>query len=269
MVEDRGGPSSTSVDVGNDLNRPQRQPAYNASKAAVHQLTKSLAAEWAPNKIRVNAVAPGYVKTEMAPVDEPQFRRQLDRGRPDAALREPEEIAPSVVYLASDAPRSRPVPCSSSTAATPSTERLSVLLGAGSPARGASSRARASSTKTRVRHSAAPMGRGTRVSSHPVEPTSGAGRVPAEVDRHDHQRDPRDQRGHQRHGAQQRPPVGSPARHPFRPSAPCAHGPPRSVTPPPRRHCDLRPGRGAREASPGCGPARFSARLIDPTHWAG
>jgi NAD(P)-dependent dehydrogenase (short-subunit alcohol dehydrogenase family) len=84
------------------VNRPQMQPAYNASKAAVHQLTKSLAAEWAPHKVRVNALAPGYIKTEMAPVDEPRFRRWID----DTALQRyamPEELGPSVVYLASDA----------------------------------------------------------------------------------------------------------------------------------------------------------------------
>src|SRR3712207_1567970 len=56
------------------VNRPQWQPAYNASKAAVHQLTKSLAAEWAPHNVRVNALAPGYVKTAMAPVDDPRFK---------------------------------------------------------------------------------------------------------------------------------------------------------------------------------------------------
>jgi NAD(P)-dependent dehydrogenase (short-subunit alcohol dehydrogenase family) len=85
------------------VNRPQWQPAYNASKAAVHQLTKSLAAEWAPSGVRVNALAPGYVKTEMAPVDDPRFRpRWVD----DAAMERyavPEELGPSVVYLASDA----------------------------------------------------------------------------------------------------------------------------------------------------------------------
>jgi NAD(P)-dependent dehydrogenase (short-subunit alcohol dehydrogenase family) len=85
------------------VNRPQWQPAYNASKAAVHQLTKSLAAEWAPHNIRVNALAPGYVKTEMAPVDQPEFRRHWIEDVPQQRYASPEEIAPSVVYLASPA----------------------------------------------------------------------------------------------------------------------------------------------------------------------
>ena len=85
------------------VNRPQWQPAYNASKAAVHQLTKSLAAEWAPAGVRVNAVAPGYVKTEMAPVDEPQFRRQWIEDAPQQRYALPDEISPAVVFLASDA----------------------------------------------------------------------------------------------------------------------------------------------------------------------
>ena len=85
------------------VNRPQWQPAYNASKAAVHQLTKSLAAEWAPDNIRVNALAPGYVKTEMAPVDRPEFRRHWIEDAPQQRYASPEEIAPSVVYLASPA----------------------------------------------------------------------------------------------------------------------------------------------------------------------
>ena len=104
MVE-RG--SGTIINIGSIsaeiVNRPQWQPAYNASKAAVHQLTKSLAAEWAPHGVRVNALAPGYVKTEMAPVDEPHFRARWIDDAPMQRAASPEEIAPSVVYLASDA----------------------------------------------------------------------------------------------------------------------------------------------------------------------
>lgn len=85
------------------VNRPQWQPAYNASKAAVHHLTKSLAVEWAQYNIRVNAVAPGYVKTEMAPVDREEFKRYWIDDAPQRRFALPEEIAPSVVFLASGA----------------------------------------------------------------------------------------------------------------------------------------------------------------------
>ncbi len=104
MVECRSG---AIVNIGSIsgmiVNRPQMQPAYNASKAAVHQLTKSLAAEWAPFGVRVNAVAPGYVKTEMAPVDRPEFRRHWVDDAPMQRYALPEELGPSVVYLASEA----------------------------------------------------------------------------------------------------------------------------------------------------------------------
>ena len=104
MVERRRG---VIVNVGSIsamiVNRPQMQPAYNASKAAVHQLTKSLAAEWAPYGVRVNALAPGYVKTDMAPVDDPRFTRYWIDDAPMQRFAEPEELGPSLVYLASDA----------------------------------------------------------------------------------------------------------------------------------------------------------------------
>jgi NAD(P)-dependent dehydrogenase (short-subunit alcohol dehydrogenase family) len=104
MIERGGG---VIVNIGSIsamiVNRPQMQPAYNASKAAVHQLTKSLAAEWAPYNVRVNALAPGYVKTAMAPVDEPRFRRHWIEDAPMQRYAMPEELGPSLVYLASDA----------------------------------------------------------------------------------------------------------------------------------------------------------------------
>lgn len=104
-MKDHGGGNVINVGSISSLivNRPQWQPSYNASKAAVHQLTKSLAAEWAPYGIRVNAIAPGYVKTEMAPVDEPQFRQHWIEDSPMKRYALPEEIAPTVVYMASDA----------------------------------------------------------------------------------------------------------------------------------------------------------------------
>ena len=85
------------------VNRPQMQPAYNASKAAVHHLTRSLAAEWAPLGVRVNALAPGYVKTEMSPVDDPELRRHWIEDAPMQRYALPDELGPSLLYLASDA----------------------------------------------------------------------------------------------------------------------------------------------------------------------
>lgn len=88
---------------GQIVNRPQMQPAYNASKAAVHQLTKSLAAEWAPHGVRVNAIAPGYIKTDMSPVDEPEFRQHWIEDAPQRRYATPDELGPAMVLLASDA----------------------------------------------------------------------------------------------------------------------------------------------------------------------
>ncbi len=76
-MKERG--SGTIVNIGSMsamiVNQPRWQPSYLASKAAVHQLTKALAAEWAPHGIRVNALAPGYFLTEMSPVDQPEYHQ--------------------------------------------------------------------------------------------------------------------------------------------------------------------------------------------------
>lgn len=86
------------------VNRPQMQSYYNASKAAVHHLTASLAAEWADRGVRVNAVAPTYIETEMTRtvVDKAMMDIWI-RDTPMGRMGQPHEIASVVHFLASDA----------------------------------------------------------------------------------------------------------------------------------------------------------------------
>jgi len=86
-------------------NHPQPQAAYNASKAAVITLTKSLAGEWASRGVRVNSVSPGYIRTPLTELglSKTEWSEVWLRETPLGRLAEPEEIAPAVLYLASDA----------------------------------------------------------------------------------------------------------------------------------------------------------------------
>ncbi|UOR02555.1 SDR family oxidoreductase [Leucobacter allii] len=78
-----------------------RVPAYAASKGAVAQLVKALSNEWAGRGVNVNAVAPGYVGTEMneALIADPERYRQLSERIPAARWGTPEDIARAVVFL--------------------------------------------------------------------------------------------------------------------------------------------------------------------------
>lgn len=80
-----------------------RVPAYAASKGAVAQLTKALCNEWAGHGVNVNAVAPGYVSTEMnAALEADSGRREQISARiPAGRWAEPEDIAGAVAFLAS------------------------------------------------------------------------------------------------------------------------------------------------------------------------
>jgi NAD(P)-dependent dehydrogenase (short-subunit alcohol dehydrogenase family) len=87
------------------VNKPQEQAFYNASKAAVHHLTKSLAAEWGARGVRVNAVAPTYINTPLNAFvkDNPKMYDAWIGGTPMGRMGEVEEIASVVLFLAGDA----------------------------------------------------------------------------------------------------------------------------------------------------------------------
>ncbi|KQQ79635.1 SDR family oxidoreductase [Aureimonas sp. Leaf324] len=101
----RGSVVNISSMCGEIVVHPQPQVAYNAAKAGVNLLTKSLAVEWAPHGLRVNAVAPGYTATELtlAGRSNPEWFGTWMRSTPMGRLGEPREIANAVLFLASDA----------------------------------------------------------------------------------------------------------------------------------------------------------------------
>ncbi|MBX5193701.1 SDR family oxidoreductase [Rhizobium sp. NZLR3b] len=86
-------------------NKPQRQVHYNAAKAAVHHMTRSLAAEWADRGVRVNCVAPTYVDTVMSRggFGEASLMPIWMDMTPMRRVARPDEIASPILFLAADA----------------------------------------------------------------------------------------------------------------------------------------------------------------------
>lgn len=90
---------------GEVANVPQHQTAYNASKAGVHTMTKCLAVEWATEGIRVNAIAPGYVETELTRggIENPVWFSRWSDLTPMGRVGQPDEIASLAAFLSTDA----------------------------------------------------------------------------------------------------------------------------------------------------------------------
>lgn len=106
MIADGTGGSivNTASMSGSIVNYPQEQVAYNAAKAGVIHLTKSLACEWAKYNIRVNCISPGYVCTDMTPPTTNKAWQDIWYSMcPTKRMASAQEMAGGVLYLASPA----------------------------------------------------------------------------------------------------------------------------------------------------------------------
>ena len=101
--EKKGSIVNTASMSGHIVNIPQPQAAYNASKAGVLHLTKSLAVEWADKGIRVNSISPGYVGNDMVTLVREDWQKTWQNLIPYHRYCDASELAGAVIYLLSDA----------------------------------------------------------------------------------------------------------------------------------------------------------------------
>jgi NAD(P)-dependent dehydrogenase (short-subunit alcohol dehydrogenase family) len=104
MIQHGGGAIVNITSMMSHVTTPY-QGAYAAAKGGLLQYTKVLAVEWAKHNIRVNAVSPGYIRTELTAevLEQTDFRENIVRKTPQGRLGLPEEIAEAVCFLASPA----------------------------------------------------------------------------------------------------------------------------------------------------------------------
>ena len=104
MIQRRKGKIINISSVQSELGRPTIAP-YTATKGAVKMLTKGMCADWAKHGIQVNAIGPGYFKTELnkALVDNPEFSGWLEKRTPAGRWGSVEELNGAAIFLASDA----------------------------------------------------------------------------------------------------------------------------------------------------------------------
>jgi len=103
IKQKKGSIINISSMSGYIVNVPQKQCHYNAAKAGVHHLTKSLALEWAPYNVRVNAICPGYMMTPLLRLADKKILDEWASMTPQKRIADPSEIKGLCVFLASKA----------------------------------------------------------------------------------------------------------------------------------------------------------------------
>jgi len=102
FLKEHGSASIVNIGSVSGLTHVRTGPLYGLSKAAVHQLTRNLACEWASDGIRVNSVAPWYIRTRRTSeaLSNPDYFEEVLARTPMKRIGEPEEVAAAVAFLA-------------------------------------------------------------------------------------------------------------------------------------------------------------------------